>query len=89
MVSRNLWKLGRGLGQKQKRGEDRVSRRTRQNNKRVDRKMESNDSPEIPDRVETSEEHGKEPVVHVRVRWISETRKDPAYKDKYPSVQSI
>ena len=28
---------------------------TRQNNKRADRKVESNDSPEIPDRRETSE----------------------------------
>ena len=27
-----------------------MSNRTRQNNKRADRKMESNDSPEIPDR---------------------------------------
>ena len=33
-----------------------MSNRTRQNNKRADRKMESNDSPEIPDREETSEE---------------------------------
>ena len=30
--------------------------RTRQNNKGADRKMELNDSPEIPDRGETSEE---------------------------------
>ena len=27
-----------------------MSNKTRQNNKRADRKMESNDSPEIPDR---------------------------------------
>ena len=33
-----------------------MSNRTRQNNKTADRKMESNDSPEIPDREETSEE---------------------------------
>ena len=33
-----------------------MNNRTRQNNKRADRKMESNDSPEIPDREETSEE---------------------------------
>ena len=40
--------------------EDRRSNRTRQNNKRADRKMESNDSPEseIPNRGETSEEPG-------------------------------
>ena len=35
-----------------------MSNRTRQNNKTADRKMESNDSPEIPDRQETSEELG-------------------------------
>ena len=35
-----------------------MSNRTRQNNKTADRKMESNDSPEIPDRGETSEEPG-------------------------------
>ena len=32
-----------------------MSNRTRQNNKRADRKTESNDSPEIPDKEETSE----------------------------------
>ena len=32
-----------------------MSNRTRQNNKRADKKMSSNDSPEIPDREETSE----------------------------------
>ena len=31
----------------QKQGEDRVSNRTRQNNKGADRRMESNDSPEV------------------------------------------
>ena len=35
-----------------------MSNRTRQNNTRADRKIESNDSPEIPDREETSEEPG-------------------------------
>ena len=36
-----------------------MSNRTRQNNKRADRKLESKDSwPEIPDREETSEEPG-------------------------------
>ena len=41
-----------------KKGEDKMSNRTRQNNKRADRKIELNDSPEIPDRGETSEELG-------------------------------
>ena len=36
--------------------EDRMSNRTRQHNKGTERKMESNDSSEIPDRGETSEE---------------------------------
>ena len=36
-------------------GEDRMSNRTRQNNKGVDRKVESNDSPEIPHRGDISE----------------------------------
>ena len=35
-----------------------MSNRTRQNNKGADRKMESNDSPEMSNRGETSEEHG-------------------------------
>ena len=35
-----------------------MSDRTRQNNKRADRKVESNDSPGIPDRGETSEVPG-------------------------------
>ena len=35
--------------------EDRKSTRTRQKNKRGDSKVESNDSPEIPDRGETSD----------------------------------
>ena len=45
------------MGQKQKQ-EDRMSNMTRQNNQGADRKMESNDSPDIPDRGETSEEPG-------------------------------
>ena len=45
------------MGQKQKKREDRMSNyRTRQNSKRADRKMGSNDSPEIPDREETSKD---------------------------------
>ena len=35
-----------------------MSNRTRQNNKRANRKMESNENPEIPDRGETSEKPG-------------------------------
>ena len=35
-----------------------MSNRTRQNNKRADKKLESNDSPEIPDMEETSEGPG-------------------------------
>ena len=60
MFSRNVWKEGRRLGQKQKQGNDRMSNMTRQNNKGADRKMESNVNPEIPDRggAETSEEPG-------------------------------
>ena len=56
--------IGRRLGQKQKKGESRLSNRTRQKNKRADRKMESNDKLEIPNRGggggggETSEESG-------------------------------
>ena len=46
------------MGQKLKKGEDSMSNRTRQTNKRADRQMESNDSPVIPDRGETSEEPG-------------------------------
>ena len=45
-------------GPKAEKGEDRRSNMNRQNNKRTDRKMKSNDSPEIPDRGETSEESG-------------------------------
>ena len=57
-VYRNFRKICRRLGQKLKKGEDRRSNRTRQNNKRADRKMESNDNPEIPERGKTSEESG-------------------------------
>ena len=45
-------------GTKAEKGETNMSNRTRQNNKRADRKMELNDSPEIPDREETSEDPG-------------------------------
>ena len=48
------------MDRKQKEGDDRRSNRTMQNNnKRADRKVESNGSPEIPDRGgETSEMFG-------------------------------
>ena len=45
-------------GPKAEKGEHRRSNRTRQNNKRADRSMESDDSHHIPDRGETSEEPG-------------------------------
>ena len=41
-----------------KKKEDRKGNRTRQKNKRGDSKVESNDSPEIPDRGETSDIRG-------------------------------
>ena len=41
--------------------EDRKGNRTRQKNKRGDSKVESNDSPEIPDRGETSDNPGLPP----------------------------
>ena len=44
---------------------------TRQNNKTADRKMESNDSPEIPDRGETSEVPGlRSGPKNKGVRWL-------------------
>ena len=45
-----LESIRRRLGQKQKKGEDRRSNRTMKNNKTADRKIGSNDSPEIPGR---------------------------------------
>ena len=42
------------MKKKRKKEEDRKGNRTRQKNKKGDRKVESNDSPEIPDRGETS-----------------------------------
>ena len=41
--------------QKKRRKKDRKSNRVRQKNKRADSKVDSNDSPEIPDRGETSD----------------------------------
>ena len=41
--------------EKRKKRTDRKSNRTRQKNKRADSKVASNDSPEIPDRGETSD----------------------------------
>ena len=40
--------------QKAEKGEDRRRNRTRQNNKTADRKVESNDSPDIPDKGEAT-----------------------------------
>ena len=41
---------GKYTGPKAEKGEDRGSNRTRQNNKKASRKLESNDSPKIPGR---------------------------------------
>ena len=46
------------MDQQAEKTEDRKSNRTRQMNKRGDSKVESNDSPEIPDRGETSDVPG-------------------------------
>ena len=54
-MKRNLWKLAGDWAKSRKGGE---FSKTRQNNKSANRKTESNDSPEIPDRGETSEEPG-------------------------------
>ena len=43
------------MGHWQKTGRDRKSNRSRQKNKRVDRKVESTDSPGIPNRGKTSD----------------------------------
>ena len=45
--------------EKRKKRTDRKSNRTRQKNKRADSKVASNDSPEIPDRGETSDISGQ------------------------------
>ena len=45
---------------------DRKSNRVRQKNKRGDSKVESNDSPEIPDRGETSDIPGLSSGAHLR-----------------------
>ena len=47
-----------GTGPKAEQGEDRMSKRTRQNNKRADIKIKSNNIPEIPDKGE----HQKRPA---------------------------
>ena len=44
-----------GKKEEEKKRQDRKSNRTRQKNKRGDSKVESNDSPEIPERGETSD----------------------------------
>ena len=49
------WKKVQKNGPAGRKRSDRKSNRTRQKNKRGDSKVESNDSPEIPDRGETSD----------------------------------
>ena len=49
------------------RRKDRMSNRTRQNNKGADRKKESNDSPELPDR---GERHRKSPASVRATDWL-------------------
>ena len=43
------------MDQQEEKGQDRKNNRIRQKNKRADNKVESNDSPDIPDRRETSD----------------------------------
>ena len=52
---RIFWKKFRRMGQQAEKRWDRKSNRTRQKNERWDSKVESNDSPEIPDRGVTSD----------------------------------
>ena len=54
-IGRIFWKKLRRMDQQAEKREDRESNKTGQKNKRGDRKVESNDSPEIPDRGETSD----------------------------------
>ena len=55
-IGRIFWKKFRRMDQQaKKKRSDRKSNRTRQKNKTGDSKVESNDSPEIPDRGETSD----------------------------------
>ena len=49
---------GKSLEKRVSRQKDRKGNKTRQKNKRGDSKVESNDSPEIPDRGETSDTPG-------------------------------
>ena len=50
-----FWKKFRKKGPAGRRRSDRKGNKTRQKNKRGDSKVESNDSPEIPDRWETAD----------------------------------
>ena len=52
---RIFWRKVRRKGKEAERRQDRKSKRIRQKNKIVDSKVESNDSPEIPDWGETSD----------------------------------
>ena len=54
-IGRIFWKKFRRMDQQTEKRYDRKSNRSRQKNKRGDSKVESNDSPEIPDRGETSD----------------------------------
>ena len=52
-----FWKKFRRMDQQAEKRKDGKSNRARQKNKRGDSKVESNDSPEIPDRMEASDIH--------------------------------
>ena len=52
---RIFWKKFRRMGQQAEKRQDRKSNRIRQKNERGDSQVESNDSPEIKDRGETSD----------------------------------
>ena len=54
-IGRIFWKKFRRMDQQAGKNPDRKGNRTRQKNKREDSKVGSNDSPEIPDRGETSD----------------------------------
>ena len=63
-----------------------MSNRTRQNNKTADRKTESNDSPGIPDREETSEEPGlpSDPLIKIKFNIsLVPTENVLIYRQKY------
>ena len=57
-IGRIFWKKFRRKGQQAEKDKDRKGNKTGQKNKGGDSKVESNDSPEIPDRRETSDIFG-------------------------------